>query len=391
MRDDASFAHFFSSNSGKVLIASVDASFRENVLRDLPSSGWTADYVCAGAQALLRWETQDHKALILDEWLPDLDVAELASLARESRPHFPVFVGGVATSPGSPHREPVKTPRQAVPEPQRLSESEFRGSGGAGHPTEPIPDMIGISPAMQEVYRAMRVVARHSTTVLVLGETGTGKELVARGIHRLSERNQQPFVTVNCAAIPEALLEAELFGYTRGAFTGAFEARRGRLAAANRGTVFLDEVGELPLSMQSKLLRFLQNGEIQQLGSTQPLGSDVRVVGATNANLMDRVRQKTFREDLYYRLAVFPIELPALKFRERDVMSLSTHFLAGLCRDICTASKQISPAAQAMLEQYSWPGNVRELQHVIERAFILAGESGEIGCEHIHLEERAMN
>ena len=168
---------------------------------------------------------------------------------------------------------------------------------------------------MQKVYQAVRTIARRSTSVLILGETSTGKELVARAIQDLSTRSQQPFVTVKCAAIPESLFEAELFGYMRGSFTGACTNKVGRLSAAHGGTLFLDETGELPLSMQAKLLRFLRDGEVQRLGSSQVLKADVRVIAATNADLMERVRQGTFREDLYYRLAVFPIVIPPLKSR----------------------------------------------------------------------------
>ena len=178
------------------------------------------------------------------------------------------------------------------------------------------------------MYRLARLVAPRDTAVLIVGSTGTGKELIARGIHDLSRRSRGPFVVVNCAAIPESLLEAELFGFTRGAFTGAFQSRLGRIHAAHGGTLFLDEIGELPLSMQSKLLRFVQEGEVQRLGSADLFRVNTRLIAATNADLLQRVRERQFREDLYYRLAVFPIHLPPSANRAEDILPLAQHFLA---------------------------------------------------------------
>jgi transcriptional regulator with GAF, ATPase, and Fis domain len=243
---------------------------------------------------------------------------------------------------------------------------------------EPLPGMIGTSRKMQQLYRLARLVAPRDTAVLIVGGTGTGKELVARGIHEMSPRSRGPFVVVNCAAIPESLLEAELFGFTRGAFTGAFQSRLGRIHSAHGGTLLLDEVGELPLSMQAKILRFVQDGEVQRLGSADLFRVDTRIVAATNADLLQRVREKQFREDLYYRLAVFPLELPPLRNRPEDILPLAQHFLVELCRNASVPPKSFSPESVARLREYSWPGNVRELQHGIERAFILAGSNRQI-------------
>jgi len=196
----------------------------------------------------------------------------------------------------------------------------------------------------------------------------------------LSERADQPFVVINCAAIPEALLEAELFGYTRGAFTGAVQSRAGRIQTAQSGTLFLDEIGELPLGLQAKLLRFLERGEIQRLGSSDVLCVDVRLVAATNANLQDRVEKGEFREDLYYRLSVFPIELPALRERKGDIPFLTRHFVSELAGG---RSVEVSGAAEQLLLGHDWPGNVRELMHVLERALILSEEAPMIEAEHI--------
>ena len=239
---------------------------------------------------------------------------------------------------------------------------------------EPLPGMMGTSGAMQRAFHLARLVIPRSTTVLITGETGTGKELMARAIHNLSPRAQRPFVIVNCAAIPEALLESELFGHTRGAFTGAFQSRLGRIHSAHSGTLFLDEVGELPVSMQGKLLRFLQGGEVQRLGSPDVFQVDVRVIAATNADLARAMSERRFNDALYYRLSVFPIELPPLRERRDDILPLATHFLDSFCREAAVPFKSVSFEAVKALEAYAWPGNVRELEHVMERAFSSVGK-----------------
>jgi transcriptional regulator with GAF, ATPase, and Fis domain len=239
---------------------------------------------------------------------------------------------------------------------------------------------------MQRLYRLARLVAPRDTAVLIVGPTGTGKELVARGIHAVSRRSKGPFIVVNCAAIPESLLEAELFGFTRGAFTGAFQARLGRIHAAHGGTLLLDEVGELPLSMQAKLLRFVQEGEVQRLGSADLFRVDARLIAATNVDLLQRVREKQFREDLYYRLAVFPLDLPPLRTRSEDILQLANHFLKELCRQSNAPLKSFSAAAALFLRKHAWPGNVRELQHWIERAFVLADSNDQIEPEDLTMD-----
>jgi transcriptional regulator with GAF, ATPase, and Fis domain len=234
---------------------------------------------------------------------------------------------------------------------------------------------------MQKLSRMVRLVSPRSTAVLITGPTGSGKELVARAIHDLSPRAERPFVVINCAAIPEALLEAELFGYARGAFTGAVQSRVGRIHAAQGGTLFLDEIGELPMGLQAKLLRFLEYGEVQRLGSSDVFKVDVRVVAATNANLENRVSKGEFRQDLYFRLAVFPIELPPLRERVGDILPIAHEFLRRISAD---QSALFSEDAEKMLEKHSWPGNVRELMHVIERALILAEGDERITPEHLY-------
>jgi transcriptional regulator with GAF, ATPase, and Fis domain len=236
---------------------------------------------------------------------------------------------------------------------------------------------------MVELARLIRLVSPRRATVLIEGETGTGKEVVANAVHRLSTRAGKPFVVLNCAAIPESLLEAELFGHTRGAFTGAVTARMGRIEAAHGGTLFLDEIGEMPLVLQAKLLRVLECGELQKVGENEPLRVDVRVIAATHQELERRVQEKTFRLDLYHRLAVFPLTVPALRDRMEDLPLLVEFFLEQMGRQ--WPRKGISDAALARLAEHDWPGNVRELMYVLERAAILAEDRAEIGAEEVRL------
>jgi DNA-binding NtrC family response regulator len=226
---------------------------------------------------------------------------------------------------------------------------------------------------MLEVSRRIRLVATRFTPVLIEGPTGSGKELVAEALHRLSTRNRKAFVAINCAAIPEALLEAELFGHTRGAFTGAVQGRVGRIEAADGGTLFLDEIGEMPLSLQAKLLRFVESGELQRVGDNETVKVDVRIVAATHQRLSQNTQTGTFRPDLYYRLAVFLIRTPALSDHLEDLPYLIAHFLEQMGREM--PLKQVDSTAVAKLAAHSWPGNVRELEHVLERAAILAGDA----------------
>jgi transcriptional regulator with GAF, ATPase, and Fis domain len=244
-------------------------------------------------------------------------------------------------------------------------------------------DIVGGSAAMREVFRLMESAAAAPIAVLIEGETGTGKELVARAIHRASPRAEGPFVPVNCAAIPETLLERELFGHRRGAFTGATHDQRGLFAAADGGTIFLDEIGEMPTAMQVKLLRVLQEGEFTPLGDTRPQRIDVRVISATNRNLLADVERGAFRRDLYYRLCGFPVVLPPLRKRRDDIPRLVQHCLALACARLGRTVPTIEPDALEVLERSDWRGNVRELQNEIERAVALTPEGAAIGCERL--------
>lgn len=232
-------------------------------------------------------------------------------------------------------------------------------------------ELLGKSPPMQKMMDMVTMIAPSDATVLITGESGTGKGLVARAIHQNSARKEKPLISVNCGAIPETLIESELFGHEKGAFTGADRARPGRFQAAHGGTIFLDEIGDLPLLMQAKLLRVLQDGDIQRVGSDVPLPVDIRVVAATNRNLLKMVSEGAFREDLYYRLNVIAVELPPLRDRVEDIPDLARHFWEHFAEKNRKPVKGITPRAMDMLLKYSWPGNVRELENAIERAVIL--------------------
>lgn len=233
--------------------------------------------------------------------------------------------------------------------------------------------LVGRSPALDAVTEIIHLVGPRRSTVLITGETGSGKELVARAIHRASPRAALPMVAVNCSALPEHLLEAELFGHVKGAFTGAVNARVGRFEQAHKSTLFLDEVGDLPLELQAKLLRVLQEREFQRLGSSETVKVDVRVVAATNVDLAEKVRRREFREDLYYRLNVIPLSIPPLRERKEDIPLLVEHFLEKICRAEGLPRKRVSPVVLDHLRSYHWPGNVRQLENVVEMAVALSG------------------
>src|ERR1017187_1556947 len=373
------------------VVASPSSVFRQRVLQRLAARNCCAEEACGGAEALALVEEGACRTLLLDQFLPDLDVAELVAIIRARHPQVEIQVLD-SQAGNEPAEDDVELPSNSselfrllqnsrepripteLPDPM---ERPLPCPPAPSGDIDPLPGMTGRSPSLRRMYRLARLVAPRQTTVLLTGETGTGKELVARALHVLSPRRERPFVVINCAAIPEPLLEAELCGYNRGAFTGAFQSRMGRIQMAHSGTVLLDEVGDLPLSMQAKFLRFLQEGEVQRLGSSDALRIDARVIAATNANLPRMVKEGRFRDDLYYRLAVFPIEIDPLRLRREDIAPLAERFLDIFSQEAHVPAKTFSPAAGRALEQHPWSGNVRELRQVIERAFILAEEDRE--------------
>jgi Nif-specific regulatory protein len=240
----------------------------------------------------------------------------------------------------------------------------------------PLPDIVGDSPAMRTVYLRTRLVAPAKTSVLLVGETGTGKELIARALHRLSPRADGPYVRVNCGALSESLLESELFGHVKGAFTGAIDNKTGRFEAAHGGTIFLDEISSMSFKLQVKLLRVLQEREFERVGESRTIRVDTRVIAATNESLEEAIEAKRFREDLYYRLNVLPIFLPALRERREDIPALARFFLARYAEENRRDPPELPREVLKALESYDWPGNVRELENYMERAVVLANGQG---------------
>jgi DNA-binding NtrC family response regulator len=368
------------TRSGGALVASSNSAVRDLALHRLNGRCHPVQHVHGGADALAKLEKGGWQVLFLDRALPDLDAEELRSIIGQRFPGIEVIV--LDPEEDAPTVDVVL--KTSVPE--RAVEASFLRAAANEAPASatPLPGMIGASDAMQRVYRMVGLVAARTTTVLIAGATGTGKELVARALHSLSPRAAKPLVVVNCAAIPEALLESELFGYRRGAFTGAVQSQLGRIAAAHGGTLFLDEVSELPLGMQAKLLRFLEQKEVQRLGASDVMRVDARVVAACNSDLAEQVARREFRQDLFYRLMAFPIELPPLAARRTDIVPLAEHFLACMAAALQIPGPRLSIAAAQILLAHSWPGNVREIQHVMERASILAGSSNMIEVEHLY-------
>ena len=366
--------------SGGALIASPNSAVREQILHRLNGSCRPVQQVQGGADALAKLEKGGWQVLFLDRALPDLDAEESRSIIGLRFPGIKVVVLDAEAeleSEGDGKLSEVE-PFQIVRAQTAPRDVAARSSA------TPLPGMIGSSEAMQRVYRMVRLVAGRTTTVLIAGATGTGKELIARALHALSSRAARPLIVINCAAIPEALLESELFGYARGAFTGAVQSHVGRIAAAQSGTLFLDEISDLPLGMQAKLLRFLEQKEVQRLGSSETTRVDVRVVAACNVDLETRVSRGEFRQDLFYRLSAFPIELPPLSERRPDIVPLAEHFLACMAAALEVPALRLSAGAAEILVGHPWQGNVRELQHVMERASILAGGHDAIEAEHLY-------
>ena len=363
-----------------ILVASPSSAVRQRVLESLRSPARRVGQASGGAEALDHLENGLWQVLFLDRSLPDLNTEELSEIIRQRFPNVEIVLLDAASEIDKVDDETFF--EAAMRSPNACPEPVPRRVAAVNSILQsPLPGMIGGSWTMQPVYRGARLLARRDTTVLIMGPTGSGKELVARAIHDLSLRSSRAFVVINCAAIPEALLESELFGHTRGAFTGATQSYGGRIQSAQGGTLFLDEVGDMPLSLQPKLLRFLEQKEVQRLGSCEMVHVDVRVIAATNSRLLSLVRQGKFREDLYYRLCAFPIEIPPLRERPEDILQLAQFFLNKF--SLRLPAPELSEEGARLLKSHPWAGNVRELQNVIERSLILAEDEMMIRPEHM--------
>lgn len=370
----------------RILVVDDEESVRWALRKAMEGAGYRVDLAADGPAGLVAASDPGVELVLLDVRLPGQDGLELLREVRKRRPDLPVIMMtaygtlqvaveamklGAYDYIGKPFdTDEVLLVVQKALEAQALALEVARlrqtveGSVDLG-------GIVGGSPAMQQIFKAVGKVAGTDLTVLLRGESGTGKELVARAIHENSRRKGRSFMPVNCAAIPRELLESELFGHEKGAFTGALAARRGRFEQAEGGTIFLDEVGDMDLSLQTKLLRVLQERYIERLGGEGSIPVDVRIIAATNQDLEAAVASRTFREDLFYRLNVVAIHLPPLRDRREDIPTLVAHFLTAFAQEQRTTPKIVSPEAMALLLVYGWPGNVRELENVVKRASAL--------------------
>jgi len=373
-----------------ILVCDDQRSICEMLDISLRKEGHRVETVNAGEAAKKKLSSANYEVLITDIKMPQTDGIEVLRFARHSSPETSVIlitavedyeaavqavrVGAfdyIHKGPGL--MEELKVSVSRALETMTLQRQNFAYKRDAASRNS-LANIIGQSPAIEKLKSTIRTVAPTTSTVLIYGESGTGKELVARAIHACSPRSAEPFVSVNCGAFPETLLESELFGYVKGAFTGAAQNKRGLFEVAHGGTIFLDEISEMSLSMQVKLLRVLQERTIRPVGGTQEVAIDVRVIAATNKELSQMVAAKTFREDLYYRVSVIPIQVPSLRERRDDVELLANHFLKKYATAAQKSILRISPDSVNALRNYDWPGNVRELENTIERAVAL--ESG---------------
>jgi len=370
-----------------LLVVDDEPSIRELLEISFRKEGHKVEVASSGETAKSRLAAQIFDIVISDICMPDMDGVELLRYSKEVSPStIFILITGVPTIDTAidavnfgADRYVVKGDRlldelrpavQQIAENQRLKKEagelrrQIRRLTGFDH-------IIGTSPKMRSLFEMIATIAPQSSRVLITGESGTGKELVARAIHENSARSKTPFVTINCGAFPETLLESELFGYMRGAFTGANENRRGLFQAADGGTLFMDEIGNMSLTMQVKLYRILQEGKVRPVGSTEETSIDVRVIAATNKDLEKEIAEGRFREDLFYRLNVIPIHLPPLRERRDDIPLLARAFLDRYAKSMNKKIEGIEPEAMRRLEVYEWPGNVRELENTIERAVAL--------------------
>jgi two-component system nitrogen regulation response regulator NtrX len=381
-----------------VLVIDDEKAIRETLSEILSDEGYVVTSVASAEEGLARLLEEKYDLAFLDVWLKDRDGLSILEAATARLREIPVIMisghANVETAvravrlgaydflekPLSLERV-LLTAQKAIERRDLLAEvASFRGK------TEGEAELAGDSAAMAKLKEEIVRVAPTDARVLIFGENGTGKELVAHALHRLSPRADSQLVEVNCAAIPEELIESELFGHVKGSFTGATEDRRGKFEEADGATLFLDEVGDMSPRTQAKVLRALQEGRFTRVGATRPISSDARVLSATNKDLSEEIRRGTFREDLYFRLAVVPIHVPALRERAEDIPQLAHLFLAGAALRFGMKGKRLSTAAVEALQAYRWPGNVRELKNLIERLMILCPHE-EIGPEDLLLRE----
>ncbi len=379
-----------------ILIVDDEESYRKVLTLIFEAEGYSVDSVKSGQQALDYLQTNKCNLVISDVRMPDMNGIQLLRAVHEISPDIGIILmtafGTIETAREAfklgaddfvqkPfHNEELKVIVKRTLEKQAIikENTAFR-QAQSDHGS--IGNIVGNSAKMQSLFQMMRKVAREDSTILITGESGTGKELFARAIHDISNRKDKPFVAINCGAMPENLLEAELFGFMKGTFTGANQNRTGLFESANRGSIFLDEIGEMSPVMQVKMLRVLQEQRIRPIGATNEISIDTRVIVATNRNIKQMVDEGTFRQDLFYRLSVIPLHIPPLRERRDDIPDLVNHFITKFCSK---SGKKINMSEQAMniLHNRNWEGNVRELEHTIERAVALTGDGEEVLAEY---------
>lgn len=368
----------------KILIVDDEKNIRTSLGRFFDLSGHSAESAENGRDAIEMARRGSFDCILLDLKLPDMEGIQVLEKIREVDPYVPVILLTAHGTTGKAVEAMKKGAFDFFEKPAdedklliaaRNATELFRLNREKSETLRELDaryELIGDSPAMEHVREQIEMVAARNSRVLITGESGTGKELVAYAIHRRSPRRDGPFVRVNCAAIPHELFESELFGHEKGAFTGALQQRIGRFEQSDHGTLFLDEIGEIPISLQPKILRALQENEIQRVGGQKDIRVDTRILAATNRDLEEEMRKGAFREDLYYRINVFPIEVPALRLHAQDIPALARHFLARLSEENNMKRKEITGEALDLLSGYDYPGNIRELRNLMERLLILS-------------------
>ena len=372
-----------SVKKSKILVVDDDKSLAAILVNILDYEGYKTDSSNDGESALSKLDIGSYDLVVLDLKLPDISGMRILEKAREKSPPVEVVMisgqGTIHTAVEATRigaydflEKPLDSERVLVTIKNALERGRLERE--KAHLLESVKEryhMVGESSQMQKVRELVNKAATVDSKVLIEGENGTGKELVARAIYINSKRAGGPFVAVNCAAIPDTLIESELFGYKKGAFTGAVKDKSGRFQMAEGGTLFFDEVGDMSVMTQAKVLRALEEGIVEQVGGSESIATDVRVIAATNKDLQEEMKHGGFREDLYYRLNVFNIKIPPLREREKDISLLVDHFITFYCDEHGISKKEITPRAMALLEEYQWPGNVRELKHTIEKLSVL--------------------
>jgi two-component system, NtrC family, nitrogen regulation response regulator NtrX len=367
----------------QILVVDDEESIRQSLNGILKDEGYDVLCLKDGVQALKQIESDSPDLVLLDIWMPGIDGMETLEKMKSQNPNLPVImISGHANIELAMKaaklgaydfiEKPLSLEKVLLTVNNALTFSKLEQENQAlRQEVQRKYEIVGSSPIIQQLKEQIKIVAPTNGWVLITGENGTGKELVARGIHQLSLRMDKPFVEVNCAAIPEELIESELFGHEKGSFTGALTKRRGKFDLANEGIIFLDEIADMSLKTQAKILRILQEQKFERVGGSEMIFVDVRVIAATNRELKDEIQKGKFREDLYYRLNVIPLTVPPLRERKGDIPVLVEHFIADFCIENNKENKKVSPEAMELLTTYSWPGNVRELKNVVERMVIM--------------------